>query len=87
MSQSSELKDIICSNKECRRVLAQITADKIISVDIRVSSDKLSDKKKKFSPLYCIHCGRTTRFYKKKFQSNTKQKFITSPKLLKRQKK
>lgn len=64
----------MCSNKECRQVLGSTDGDKIIPIRTDVLSNKLSDKKKKFNPLYCVSCGHITRIYKKKFQSKIKKK-------------
>ncbi len=74
MNQSSQLKYIFCSNKECRRVLAQTDGIKITAVNDRVFVNKISDRKKKFNLFYCIYCHRFTRFYKKKFEPKIKKK-------------
>lgn len=68
----------MCSNIGCRAVLAQTDGEKITPVNNRVFSNKLSDKKKKFHPLYCVRCHQITRIYKNKFQSKIqkKEKFI-----------
>lgn len=78
-----ELKNILCSNPNCRQILGQIDGENIIPENSQVLSKLVSHKKKQFNPLYCVSCGRITRWYKQKFQSNLKRKFEARPKLKK----
>jgi hypothetical protein len=85
MKPKKDTEIIICSNKYCGNLLGRFDGTKIAPENERVLSNKLSDKKKKFHPLYCIYCHRTTRFYKKKFNSKFKAspKFVLTPKFKK----
>lgn len=85
MDQTEELQIIYCSNKRCRQVLAETDGEKIRCVEEIPDENRLSGRKKKYNPLYCVHCRQTTRWYKPKFQSRvTKiEKFVSQPKLKK----
>jgi hypothetical protein len=56
-------KEIPCSNKKCRRILAKTDGIFIEPENERVFSKLLSHRKKRFNPLYCIHCHQITRWY------------------------
>ncbi len=62
LARQSE-NNVRCSNKKCRHVLAKTDGIHIKPENEQVFSKLSVYKKKRFNPLYCVHCYQITRWY------------------------
>lgn len=69
----SQIKNILCTTKGCKKVVAKTDGVRIIPLH-RLPSNLLSHKKKRQKPLYCIYCHKITRAHKIKFNSSKNKK-------------